>query len=86
MSSGSERERPTGIIVQGTKVVGSVCIPDATDEFIRQFNYCYGPMKMVCSRNPSDEEKDPRRRDERFRMPMWSREMWETKPSYYSQP
>ena len=80
MSSGSERERPMGIIVQGTRVVGAVHIPGGNDEFIKQFNYCYGPMKMECSRLAETEQNEKKKKDERFRMPTWSRQLWESQP------
>lgn len=74
-SSGSERERPDGIIVQGTKIVGSICMPDATEEFIDQFNNCYGPLRMQCSLSAErDEEKA---NPHRFRLPAWFRHVWQ---------
>lgn len=82
MSSGSERERPMGIIVQGTRVVGAVHIPKGDDDFIKQFNYCYGPMRMECSRLADESESsEKKKKDERFRMPKWSRQLWDPQPA-----
>ncbi len=80
-SSGSERERPDGVIVQGTKVVGSICIPDATEEFIDQFNNCYGPLRMQCERNEDPNSKSPGASNpHRFRLPAWFRHVWQPAP------
>ncbi len=78
-SSGSERERPDGIIVQGTKIVGSIYIPDATEEFIDQFNNCYGPLKMQCSRSAENEQEE-KLNPHRFRLPAWFRHVWQPAP------
>lgn len=75
-SSGSERDRPCGVIVQGTRVVGAICIPNATDEFIEQFNSCYGPLRMQCTQveQPADVAKA---NPDRFRLPAWFRHVWQ---------
>ncbi len=68
-----------GIIVQQGKVVGAICIPDGTNEFIEEFNNCYGPLRMQVS------EVEPHQRREgvvptfRFRLPTWYREAWRPK-------
>ncbi len=47
MSSNSDREPPSGLIRQDAKVVGAICLPEADiQEFIDQFNHCYGPLRM----------------------------------------
>jgi hypothetical protein len=47
MSSSSSREPLTGIIRQDANVVGAVCLPDEElQEFIEQFNHCYGSIGM----------------------------------------
>ncbi|MDZ4850036.1 MAG: hypothetical protein SGI77_12190 [Pirellulaceae bacterium] len=80
MSSGSERDRPCGIIVQGNKVVGAICIPDTHPEFIDQFNNCYGPLRMRCSQldRPADDEVPPN--PHRFKLPAWFRHVWQPAP------
>lgn len=74
MSSGSNREDQTGIIRQGKKVVGTICLPDATEVFIREFNHCYGQLRMEI------EEKAPQRSSPRnphaFQLPTWFRHVW----------
>lgn len=47
MSSSFWREPLTGTIRQDQKVIGGVCLPEAdVQEFIEQFNHCYGPLGM----------------------------------------
>ena len=47
MSSSSSREPLTGIIRQDAHVVGAICLPDEElQEFIEQFNHCYGSIGM----------------------------------------
>ena len=47
MSSSLWREPPSGTIRQGAKVVGAICLPEEhIQEFIEQFNRCYGPLSM----------------------------------------
>ena len=47
MSSSSNREPLTGVIRQDASVVGAICLPDAElQEFIEQFNHCYGSIGM----------------------------------------
>ena len=47
MSSSPNREPLTGIIRQDAHVVGAICLPDEElQEFIEQFNHCYGSIGM----------------------------------------
>ncbi len=47
MSSSFNREPLTGIIRQDALVVGAVCLPDEKlQEFVEQFNHCYGSLGM----------------------------------------
>lgn len=47
MSSSLWREPLSGTIRQDTKVVGAICLPEEDlQEFIEQFNNCYGPMRL----------------------------------------
>ncbi len=47
MSSSPSREPLTGLIRQDANVVGAVCLPDEElQEFIEQFNHCYGSIGM----------------------------------------
>ena len=47
MSSSLSREPLTGVIRQDAKVVGAICLPeDAEQDFIEQFNHCYGPLRL----------------------------------------
>jgi hypothetical protein len=47
MSSSLSREPLTGIIRQAAHVVGAICLPDEElQEFIEQFNHCYGSIGM----------------------------------------
>ena len=79
MSSGSERERPSGIIRHGNRVVGAVSISLENEQFIAQFNHFYRGMRMECCKLEPDAEAVPAerdKRDERFRMPVWSRQQY----------
>ncbi len=50
MSSSIDREPLDGLIRQGQKIVGAICLPEVdTQEFIEQFNHCYGPMQLQVS-------------------------------------
>lgn len=45
--SSYQREPMTGIIRQENRVVGSICLPEEDQqEFIDQFNNCYGPLSL----------------------------------------
>lgn len=47
MSSSYSREPLTGLIHQENRVVGAICLPEEfCAEFIEEFNYCYGPMRL----------------------------------------
>jgi hypothetical protein len=75
MSSGSERERPNGLIRQGAKIVGCICMPDASEVFVKEFNHCYGQLRLeVAEPDPSAsvDVKNPHA----FRLPMWFRHVW----------
>jgi hypothetical protein len=45
--SSPQREPLSGTLRQGKKVVGGVCLPEEDiQNFIDQFNHCYGPMGL----------------------------------------
>ena len=47
MSSSFNREPLSGVIRQDAVVVGAVCLPDEKlQEFVEQFNHCYGSLGM----------------------------------------
>ncbi len=47
MSSSLWREPLSGTIRQDAKVIGAICLPESdVQEFIDQFNHCYGPLRM----------------------------------------
>lgn len=47
MSSSPSRDPLSGVIRQDTKVVGAICLPrEDVQEFINEFNHCYGPLSM----------------------------------------
>lgn len=47
MSSSFQRDPLDGVIRQDRKIVGAICLPeDATQEFIDEFNHCYGPLNL----------------------------------------
>ncbi|XZE46178.1 hypothetical protein SH467x_001451 [Pirellulaceae bacterium SH467] len=75
MSSGSEREPLSGVIRQGNKVVGSICIPDASEVFIREFNHCYGQLRMQIEENRPSIPSLPTN-PHTFRLPSWFRHVW----------
>ncbi|QDV26222.1 hypothetical protein [Aureliella helgolandensis] len=59
MSSSPPREPLSALIRQDTKVVGAICLPEEdVQEFIDQFNNCYGPMRM-CIERPKFGPKAP---------------------------
>jgi hypothetical protein len=80
MSSGSERDRPNGILRQGTKVVGTIAMPDASDVFIQEFNHCYGQLRLEVS-NPAPMGDSPAENPYTFRLPMWFRHVWHERNS-----
>lgn len=75
MSSGSERDRPLGVIRQGSKVVGAVCIPDASDIFIKEFNHCYGQLRLEVEA-PKASKPAIANNPHAFRLPTWFRHVW----------
>ncbi len=78
MSSGSERDRPCGLLRQGNKVVGNVCMPEATEIFIKEFNHCYGQLRLEVSEQPTNVAR-PSLNPHTFRLPMWFRHVWNEK-------
>lgn len=75
VSSGSERDRPCGVLRQGTRVVGCICMPEASDIFIKEFNHCYGQLRLeVSAPVPSPKSLDAN--PYTFRLPMWFRHVW----------
>ena len=75
MSSGAQRDPLSGVIRQGKKVVGAIVIPDASDVFIREFNHCYGQLRMSVT--PSDQPRtSPTSHPHTFRLPDWFRHVW----------
>lgn len=45
--SSYQREPMTGLIRQDNRVVGAICLPEEDQqEFINEFNNCYGPLRM----------------------------------------
>lgn len=74
MSSGSQREQPTGVIRQGNRVVGCIVMPEADDVFIREFNHCYGQLRLsvASTPNPVPKTTDPHT----FQLPTWFRHVW----------
>ncbi|MEI7459436.1 MAG: hypothetical protein WCK15_08535 [Pirellula sp.] len=80
MSSGSERDRPCGVLRQGTKVVGCVCMPDASEVFIKEFNHCYGQLRLELTQ-PILENLPTNANPHTFRLPMWFRHVWHSRNS-----
>ncbi|MFN7731852.1 MAG: hypothetical protein ACK5OB_08115 [Pirellula sp.] len=80
MSSGAQRDPLSGVIRQGKKVVGAIVIPDASDVFIREFNHCYGQLRMSVT--PSDQPRtSPESHPHTFRLPDWFRHVWHASQS-----
>lgn len=53
MSSSIQREPLAGTIRQDQKVIGAICLPEErVQDFIDQFNRCYGPMRMHIAQPP----------------------------------
>ncbi|MCC6508390.1 MAG: hypothetical protein IT423_04740 [Pirellulaceae bacterium] len=45
--SSYQREPMTGLIRQDNRVVGTICLPEEDpQEFIDDFNNCYGPLRL----------------------------------------
>ena len=75
MSSGSERDRPCGLLRQGNKVVGNVAMPEATEIFIKEFNHCYGQLRLEVCEQPNFRPH-ANANPHTFRLPMWFRHVW----------
>jgi hypothetical protein len=79
MSSGSQRERPNGLLRQGSKVVGSVAMPELSEVFIKEFNHCYGQLRLeVIDEQPGLENQQ---NQHTFKLPMWFRHVWSHRSS-----
>ncbi len=76
MSSGSERDPLCGIIVQSGRVVGAICIPEEGQDFIEEFNNCYGPLRMQVTELEQNAPKPVKAPGYQFRLPTWYREAW----------
>lgn len=51
MSSSINRDPLSGLIRQNEKVVGAICLPEEdVQEFIEEFNHCYGPLSLHIDR------------------------------------
>lgn len=75
MSSGAHRDPLSGVIRQGKKVVGAIVIPEASEVFIREFNHCYGQLRMSVT--PTDPKPSPpASHPHTFRLPDWFRHVW----------
>lgn len=45
--SSYQREPMTGLIRQDNRLVGTICLPEEDQqEFIDEFNNCYGPLRL----------------------------------------
>lgn len=56
-------------------MVGNVCMPEATDVFIKEFNHCYGQLRLeVCE--PVAGVPKPNANPHSFRLPTWFRHVW----------
>lgn len=75
MSSGSQRNPMTGVIRQGTKVVGAILVPDASEAFVREFNHCYGQLRMSIVPNEQPTPA-PLANPNSFQLPNWFRHVW----------
>ncbi len=79
MSSGSDRDRPYGVIRQGTQIVGSVCIPECSDTFIREFNHCYGQLRLEVTEPVETLHRPTTTNPHTFRLPTWFRHVWHSR-------
>ena len=58
MSSSYQREPMTGLIRQDNRCVGTICLPEEDrQDFIDQFNNCYGPLRLHIEAMPEPGEK-----------------------------
>lgn len=77
MSSGSERGEPTGVIRQGNRVVGGIIMPEDEELFMREFNHCYGQLRMSVTPIAKPPAKKPVTNDPHtFQIPSWFRHVW----------
>jgi hypothetical protein len=75
MSSGAQRDPLSGVIRQGTKVVGSIVIPEDPEVFVREFNHCYGQLRLSVT--PVDHpSKTTHSNPHTFQLPDWFRHVW----------
>lgn len=77
MSSGSYRGTPTGVIRQGNRIVGGIVMPEDEEVFIRQFNHCYGQLRMsVTPITELPAKKGITTDPYTFQIPTWFRHVW----------
>jgi hypothetical protein len=77
MSSGSNRGSPTGVIRQGNRVVGGIVMPEDEEVFIREFNHCYGQLRMSVTPLAKPPIRKPVTTDPNtFQIPAWFRHVW----------
>ncbi|MFN6128570.1 MAG: hypothetical protein ACK6DC_17740 [Planctomycetota bacterium] len=77
MSSGSNRGNPTGVIRQGNRVVGGIVMPEDEEVFIREFNHCYGQLRMSVTPLAKPPGRKPVTTDPHtFQIPTWFRHVW----------
>jgi hypothetical protein len=77
MSSGSNRGSPTGVIRQGNRVVGGIVMPEDEEVFIREFNHCYGQLRMSVTPIAKPPVRKPVTTDPNtFQIPAWFRHVW----------
>jgi hypothetical protein len=50
-------------------------MPEASDIFIKEFNHCYGQLRLEVT-EPAANPNDPRQNPHTFRLPMWFRHVW----------
>jgi hypothetical protein len=59
MSSSFDREPLAGVIRHNEKIVGAICLPDDdVQEFIADFNRCYGPLCLHIEAPELQTDKD----------------------------
>ena len=75
MSSGAQRDPLSGVIRHGTKVVGAIVIPEDPEVFVREFNHCYGQLRLSVT--PVDHpSKTINSNPHTFQLPDWFRHVW----------
>jgi len=85
MSSGSQRDPMNGVIRQGTKMVGAIHVPDASEAFVREFNHCYGQLRMSIVPNEQPTLAPPANPNS-FQLPNWFRHVWKDHALQGAQP